>query len=368
MLAERLNVFATRTSKRIALVLALVGGGFAVDQMTRRIPTLALVPAAEARDLSYKSTREAYEQGLGAYKSGYYEIAIPAFEYVIAKNDAQNRFFAEFYLGRILADNAGSQTDHAKAYMFFQRIADENADIDPDDLKKAPFVAKSLTAVAIYVRDGLPEIALKPDEQRAIEYLRHAATFFNEPDAQFELAKIFIGSEADRPTGLHYLQKLSKEGHPGAQAVLADLLARGRYIKQDHAQALGLIKVAVENAGASERIWIEDIYQNIYCGSPKDAREASKGLVATWRKMFAAPRTSVEQPMGLGKRSDITATRVCSNGERLDLPQQGMAGSAVTTSPAQGMTSASQPTAPTQPVLGLMPGAPVGATPRPPQR
>ena len=76
--------------------------------------------------------------------------------------------------------------------MLFQRIADEHADIDPDDLKRAPFVAKALTAVAIYVRDGLPEIALKPDEQRAVEYLRHAATFFNEPDAQFELAKMLI--------------------------------------------------------------------------------------------------------------------------------------------------------------------------------
>lgn len=366
MLAERLNVCVTRTSKRLALVLALIGGAVAIDRAVTRIPLLAFVPAAEARDLTYKTTREAFEQGLGAYRSGYYEIAIPAFEYVIARNDPQ-RFFAEFYLGRILADNAGSQTDHAKAYMFFQRIADENADIDPDDLKKAPFVAKALTAVAIYVRDGIAEIALKPDEQRAIEYLRHAATFFNEPDAQFELAKIFIGSEADRPAGLHYLQKLSKEGHPGAQAVLADLLARGKFIKQDHAQALGLIKVAVENAGASERIWIEDIYQNIFCASPKDARERSKSLVATWRKMFAAPRASVEQPMGLGRRGDITATRVCSNGERLDLPQQGVASSpAVTTPPSQGVTSASQP----QPVLGLMPGggSPVGGTQRPPQR
>jgi uncharacterized protein len=244
----------------------------------------------------------------------------------------------------MLADNAGSQTDHAKAYMFFQKLADENADIDPDDLKKAPFVAKALTAVALYVRDGLPEISLKPDEQRAVEYLRHAATFFNEPDAQFELAKMFIPSDTDRPTGLHYLQKLSKEGHAGAQAVLADLMARGKYLKQDHAQALGLIKMAVENATPSDRIWVEDIYQNIFCSSPKDAREKSKGLVATWRKMFAAPRAIVEQPMGLGKRGDGTPTRVCSNGERLDLPQQQSATptSAATIAPPAGVTSAAQ--------------------------
>jgi uncharacterized protein len=203
---------------------------------------------------------------------------------------------------------------------------------------------------------------LKPDEQRAVEYLRHAATFFNEPDAQFELAKMFIPSDTDRPTGLHYLQKLSKEGHAGAQAVLADLMARGKYLKQDHAQALGLIKMAVENATPSDRIWVEDIYQNIFCSSPKDAREKSKGLVATWRKMFAAPRAIVEQPMGLGKRGDGTPTRVCSNGERLDLPQQQSATptSAATIAPPAGVTSAAQPS------LGLVPGAAAG--PKPPLR
>ncbi len=366
-------MFATRTSKRIALTALLLAGGNvapAIVSAWLQAPLAGLVTSAAARDLTYKSTRDAFEQGLGAYRSGFYEIAIPAFEYVIAKKDTQQGFFAEFYLGRMLADNSSTQTDHSKAYMFFQKLADENADIDPDDLKKAPFVAKALTAVALYVRDGLPEIALRPDEQRAVEYLRHAATFFNEPDAQFELAKMFIPSDIDRPTGLHYLQKLAKEGHPGAQAVLADLMARGKYIKQDHAQALGLIKMAVESASSSDRIWIEDIYQNIFCSSPKDAREKSKGLVATWRKMFAVPRQSVEQPMGLGRRGDAAPTRVCSNGERLDLPQHGTAPpSASTIAPPSGVTSASQPSLgqPSlgQPSLGLT--GPPPAT-RPPQR
>ncbi len=367
MLVERLNVFALRTSKRVALAAVMlaslgpIGGALPSLVLPGFVPPV-FVSTAQARDVTYKSTREAFEQGLGAYRAGYYDIAIPALEYVIAKDDPKQRFFAEFYLGRMLADNASAQTDHAKAYMFFQKIADENADIDPDDLKKAPFVAKALTAVALYVRAGLAEIALKPDEQLAVEYLRHAATFFNEPDAQFELAKMLIPNDADRPAGLHYLQKLSKESHAGAQAVFADLMARGKYVKQDHAQALGLIKMATENATPSDRIWIEDIYQNIFCSSPKDAREKSKGLVANWRKVFSAPRASIEQPMGPGRRGDGAPTRVCSNGERLDLPQQhtGAPPSAATVAPLQGVTSASQPS------LAIIPGT--TAAPRPPQR
>ncbi len=358
MLAERPKLSATRISKRAALAVAVVTGGLlASGPGWRSSPDVArgisLISAVEARELTFKSTQDAYEQGLSAYRSGYYDVAIPALEHVVARNDTTQRFFAEFYLGRIFADNAGSHADPAKAYIFFQRIADEHADIDPDDLKRAPFVAKALTAVAIYVRDGVPEIALKPDEQRAVEYLRHAATFFNEPDAQFELAKSFIADEQQRQTGMHYLQKLAQESHSGAQAVLADLLARGKYIKQDQTRAFGLIKIAVEHASSSDRIWIEDIYQNIFCGSSKDVREKSKGLVATWRKMFAQPRSNVEQPMGLGRRGDGAPTRICSNGERLDLDQATAA-----TSPTSGVAiapSANPSAAPSHSTMGLVP-------------
>lgn len=276
--------------------------------------------AAEARDVSFPNARVAFEQGVGAYRNGYYEIAIPALEFVVARNDPNLRMFAEFYLARIFSDSTTAHTDHAKAYMLYQRIADENADIDPDDMSRAPFVGKALTSVALYVKDGLAEIALKPDLDRAVEYLRHAATMFNEMDAQFELSKIQIGDEAQRRTGLHFLQKLVRESHPGAQALFADLLFRGRYVKQDKAQALALIKMASENAAYSDRIWIDDIYQNVFCGSSSDVRAQSQGYVASWRNAFARPRVVVEAPVGPGRRGDLgSPARACSNGETLDV-------------------------------------------------
>ena len=66
---------------------------------------------------------------------------------------------------------------------------------------------------------------------------------------------------------MHYLSVLTEEGYPGAQALLAELLWRGRYVKKDERRALALITMAVENAPEHERIWIEDIYQNIFCGT-----------------------------------------------------------------------------------------------------
>ena len=142
--------------------------------------TLAVAgPAAAADEVKFATPQAAFEQGLGAYKSGYFEIARPALEHAARTAEGDARFLAEYYLARLYADNAGSQTNHARAYEIYQRIADENADIDPEDGLRAPIVAKVLTALAGYVRAGLPAIGLLADETRAIEYLEFAATFFN---------------------------------------------------------------------------------------------------------------------------------------------------------------------------------------------
>jgi TPR repeat protein len=282
--------------------------------------------------VSYTSPQAAFEQGLGAYKSGYYEIAIPALEEAAAKGKGLNQFFAEFYLARIYSDNTGAQTDHAKAYMLFQKLADENADADPDDGQRAPFVAKSLTALAGYLKLGVKEISVRPDPGRAVDYLRHAATFFNDKDAQFELAKVYLsgsGTSEDIKRGMHYLSVLTEEGHPGAQALLADLLWRGRYVKKDERRALALITVSVENAPTHERLWIEDIYQNIFCGTSQGARKQADGIVAVWRKVFA-PQSAPPEQMGLGLR-DLQPSRKCEDGEVLDIRRAGEQSAAVST-------------------------------------
>ena len=143
---------------------------------------------------------------------------------------------------------------------------------------------------------------MRPDPQRAFELLQHAATVFGDQDAQFELAKSYLGGRSgseDVKRGMHYLSVLTEEGYPGAQAFLADLYWRGRHVKKDEQRALALITMAVENAPEHERIWIEDIYQNIFCGTSQGTRKEADGIVATWKKMFARPAAPSDR-MGLG--------------------------------------------------------------------
>jgi TPR repeat protein len=282
---------------------------------------IAAAGAAYAGGVKYASPQAAFDQGIGAYKSGYYEIAIPALEEAAAKGHELDRFVAEFYLARIYSDNAGVRTDHAKAYLLFQKLADENADVDPDDGRRAPFVAKALTALAGYLRRGVKQIGVAPDPERAVDYLHHAATFFGDKDAQFELAKIYLsgdGTGEDVKRGKHYLSVLTKEGHAGAQAFLADLLWRGRYVKKDEQRALALITVAVENAPEHERVWIEDIHQNIFCGTSQGTRKQADGIVAMWKKMFARPAA----PDDRGEIGDLRLQRKCGNGEVIDIQRE----------------------------------------------
>ena len=137
MLAERRKWFAMRISSGILALALMVCAGAATASPPARDP----------------SGQVELEQGLTAYKAGSYAAALPALKEAAANGNDTARFFAEFYMARIYADNAGALTDHPKAFMLFRKLADENADIDPDDDHRSPFVAKAFIALAGYVRE-----------------------------------------------------------------------------------------------------------------------------------------------------------------------------------------------------------------------
>lgn len=316
-----------RISRLIALGLA-----FALVS-----PAVAREERSGAGEDMFASMSDALKQGIGAYQGGYYEQAIPALDWAAAKGE----FMGLYYLARIYSDNTGAYTNHAKAYGLYQRIVDEYADLDPDEDDRAPLVGQSLTALAGYVRRGLPEISLKSNLDRAIEYLHNASVIFDDEDAQFELAKLQLtgeGVEENVTKAKHWLAVLTKRGHAGAQAFLADLLWRGKYTEADQPRALALIAVAVANAPANERLWIEDIYQNIYCGSGEGLRTQASGIVAGWGNRYGRklPERERADPDGLS----AAPVRTCQNGEAVApinaAPEDGAAADApVVAAPAQ---------------------------------
>ena len=166
-------------------------------------------------------------------------------------------------------------------------------------------MAKALTALAGYLRRGVKEIGVEPNPSArpttCTTRPRSSATRMRSSSSP----RLYLsggGGSEDVKRGMHYLSVLTEESYPGAQALLADLFWRGRYVKKDEQRALALITMAVENAPAHERIWIEDIYQNIFCGTSQGTRKQADGIVAVWRKMFAPPVAAPADRMGLACR------------------------------------------------------------------
>jgi TPR repeat protein len=280
-----------------------------------------MLGSAFAAGVTFRSPDDAMKQGISAFNGGYYELALPAFEAL----EATSPQIAHFYEARIYSDNEGAYTDHAKAFRLYAQLADELKNIDPDDDELAPIAAKSLTAVSTYLREGIGDAGIPPDVPAADRALQRAALTFNDEDAQFELAKVFLRGEgpemagSEDPSskienGRHWLSRLSRSGHPGAQAFLADLLWRGKFVQKDQAAALNLIDVAVSNAPPSERVWIEDIYQNIFCNAGEGVRQQATGRVADWHDRYGRRPKLRDNKDGLDNLS-ADPVRVCSNGE-----------------------------------------------------
>lgn len=273
-------------------------------------PNMAQAASAQFQDTS---PDDALRRGVTAYKNGRFDVAIPALRYAAERN----LFLGQYYLARIFGDNDGGHTDHVKAYMLYQQIARDFVDVDPDDPRSA-FVADTLVELAGYMRRGLPESGLRANRKRAAEYLNHAALYFNDEDAQFELAKLMLheaesGMDGRARQGLDWLSVIAQRGHAGAQAFLADLLWRGKFTKSNPVRALALIAVASKNAPAKDTFWINDIFQNIYCGASEGVRSQATGLVADWDSRYGRKPL----PPGSNRLGGLTATaiRTCADGK-----------------------------------------------------
>ena len=155
------------------------------------IAALFTLGAAMAGEVTFRSPDDAMKQGISAFNGGYYELALPAFE-ALERTKPQ---IAHFYMARIYGDNEGAYTNHGKAFALYKALADELQNVDPDDDELAPIAAKSLTAVSMYLRDGIRDAGVLPDPEAADRALQRAALTFNDEDAQFELAKVLLRGE-----------------------------------------------------------------------------------------------------------------------------------------------------------------------------
>lgn len=180
----------------------------------------------------------------------------------------------------------------AKAFDHYLRLADEYAEIDPDD-SRAPEASRAFMALGWYYRKGISEIGLEPDPARAAGLFRHAASYFGDPAAQFNLARMHLAGEGVQKSerlAVSWLTNAAKKRHAPSQALLGDLLWRGgEQVRSQPAKGLALMALAQENAGnETQQRWIGELHRRALADSRSAERDAAAEFVKNWRSSIGA--------------------------------------------------------------------------------
>lgn len=227
----------------------------------------------------YASATEAYRQGVNALKAGRPAVALPALEYAATRGvlGAQIKLARAYSVGRDVPK------DDAKAFIYFEQIADQQADISPSS-PIAKYAAEAFVALGQYYLDGIPAMPLASNPVYAVDLFRHAASYFGNAEAQYRLARLYMdGTGVEKNVGLavNWLAIAAKKQHAASQATLGEILWRGQDVRQRRARGLALIILAHENAvaGGKEPSWIGDLYGEALGKSDKATRKDAQALL-----------------------------------------------------------------------------------------
>lgn len=285
-------------------------------------PLILVHPVRAAGEIlsNQRSPDVAYRAGILAYQEGSWQVAMDALTYA-SRNGIM---LADFHLARMYADSQTPYYNRTRAYELYKSLSHALINIDPDLDPRVLFAGQSITAFARYLKNGIHEINLPPDPRRAIDYLSHAAGFFGDADAEFELARMRLtgdGIEAAPSLAMHSLSRLARQGHAGSIATLADLYWSGSeaywqgkpIVEKDPVAAYGFISLAAKLATYSDRLWIEDAYQRIYCGVTASTRQRGVARVAGWRQQ-TSPRLAERRSNDPMRQLALSPTRTCADG------------------------------------------------------
>lgn len=238
------------------LCVAVIWGqnAWALDDV--KAPSIDPVPAE-----LFKNPIQALRKGLENYQSGDVASSIDALTY--AAEGGQS--LAQWKLGRMYADGDGVQHDDLKAFHYFSQIVN-GYDDDNDNMRERGIYSSAFVAVGIYALKGIPESDVTPDPERAFEMFRYAATRFGDPNAQYNLARMYLDGEGvkqDCWQAARWLHLAADKHHIEAEALLGHLLYTGQGgINRQRARGLMWLTLAHDSINNPERYkWIDDLYE-----------------------------------------------------------------------------------------------------------
>ncbi|MCK0198861.1 sel1 repeat family protein [Ancylobacter sp. 6x-1] len=248
----------------VALCLApLPVAAFSGDTESAPAPAPALPAGAPLE--------EAVRYGTQALRSGDTEKGIDSLRYAAE----QGHPGAQWKLGRMYADGEGVARDQMKAFDYFTQIANMHADDNPS-APQARFVADAFVALGSYYLSGIPNSKVRRDLGRARDMFAYAASYFGDPDAQYQLARLYIdgnGVQRDPRFAARWLGLAAQKGQYQAQAALGSLLFKGdEGIPRQAARGLMWLTLARDGAAGPNDKWIVDLYDDAFNAANSDER------------------------------------------------------------------------------------------------
>lgn len=254
--------------------------------------------AAEDNDISFASPLAAYHQGMGAYRAGRIDLALPALQFAARRGVLG----AMLHLARIyengLKSSAGKTQfvakDDAKAFEYYRLIASRFGQIGAHH-PAAKYVSAAYIALANYYQAGIPALKLGADPKRAADLYRYASSYFGDAQAQYHLAQIYLngsGVQKNPTLAVNWFYNAAKKQHALAQAKLGEILWQGEHVKRNASKALAFIQLAQNNANEHNKEAIGKIYQKVFADASQPQKESAIAFAAKLDAQYGGKKPS----------------------------------------------------------------------------
>lgn len=190
---------------------------------------------------------------------------------------------ARIEMGRRFLQGRGVEKSAGDAATYFRGVMRECEEISAHD-KRAPLVASAFVEMARLYKNGAPEAGIAASPSQAFSLLHHAASYFGDQVAQFELAKVLLNGDGvtkNTRVAAQWLLSASRKGYAPAQALLGDLLWRGGDgVKRVAGDGLGLLAIARRNAIGEDKGWVNKMFETARLeAKPTEILEANAFIV-----------------------------------------------------------------------------------------
>lgn len=280
-----------RTFSRIgiSLIVGMLGGaGVAYAFEGAQIaPSSAVIPAQtdHVAMVQTNSPLEAFESARSSYRAGDKSAALSSLQFAAG----QGHTGAQWMLGRMYAEGDGVGHDDSKAFEYFREVvrrASAAEFVDSYDTRgEAPFVSSALVWLGSYYLEGIPGTAVKPDPQVAMRLFTDAAYNFGDPNAQYNLARMYLdgnGVRRDPATAVRWLNLAAQKNHAPSRALLGHMMFTGELVKKQPEKGLMLMTLARETAeksGDADQQWMIDLHEKALAQASEAERTGALGFL-----------------------------------------------------------------------------------------